>query len=187
MVPARATNSALFAPDAPRLLSTMHNIQLQLSSEPEPDEYAEKTLLDAFANLADLVGVDNFRPYIQDAFPRLVEAARKQPEINITPADQVEEEFEDDLDTVGVDGDVVAVRSSELETKAQAIESLVVLVQAISSALPFEALQGILEFSVPLLKVSLQLTMGRGGRLTDELRWTGSSTSRCTLGLLVQL
>lgn len=145
---AAAVNSSVFAPDANRLLSALHNLQSTIA---EDDDETERYLLGAYAQLAEVVGPEAFAPYVEDVFPRLIEEAQKKPDMTIGGGE--EEEDDDEWETIEMNGDVVAIRTTALEEKAEAVQNLVILVQAIGEALPVETLQGVLQVAVPLLKV----------------------------------
>lgn len=145
-----AVDSAIFAPDALRLLQIMHNIQLTVDPE---DTLMQQYLLRAFSQLADTVGPELFGPFISDALPRLIELAEREVDLRLTDGDAgdvVDEEDEWEHAETG-DGKMVQVRTDELQDKEEAVSNLVVLVQAISSALSTEQLFAILKVAQPLL------------------------------------
>ncbi|KAL8277567.1 hypothetical protein RQP46_009999 [Phenoliferia psychrophenolica] len=147
---AAAVDSSVAAPDAARLLQALHNIRLSLNTE--EDTTTMGYLLGGFARLAETVGAEIFAPYVEDCFTQLMEAAQKKPDMTISAGGDEEEEEDDEWETVSVDGDVVAIRTSALEEKADACHQLVILVQAISSILPPNALKAVLQVAEPLLK-----------------------------------
>ena len=150
LIEADAVDSSVFAPDATRLLTALHKIQSTLNGE-EEDATTERYLLRAYAQLAAVVGPDAFAPYIQDALPRLVQVAQRKPEVTLGGE---EEEEDEDWETVQLDnGDRMAIKTSALQDKSEAVQNLVILTQAIGTALSVEALREIMQVAVPLLKV----------------------------------
>ncbi|ORY82352.1 armadillo-type protein [Leucosporidium creatinivorum] len=141
-----AVDSSLFAPDAPRLLTIMHQIHVTIR---EDDEIIRPYLLTAFSLLAVTVGPEAFAPYVEDVFPKLLETAAKKTDAMVGSEDDEEEEG---WETVEVAGQTMAIRTAGLEEKHDAVCNLILLTQAIGSSLPLEALQKILEVAHPLLK-----------------------------------
>lgn len=123
----------------------MHNIQNGIT---EDDDITLRYLLRAYSALAATVGADTFAPYVANVLPHLVAEALKKPEVTVGE-DQDEEEWE----TVDVEGKQVAIRTSALEDKLEAVNNLVILTQALGSSLPVTSLHALLEIAVPLLKV----------------------------------
>ncbi|KAK4700385.1 hypothetical protein P7C70_g5863, partial [Phenoliferia sp. Uapishka_3] len=147
---ASAVDSSISSPDAIRLLNALHQIRLGVNTE--EDSTTMTYLFGAFARLAESVGPEVFKPYVEDCFGQLVMAAQKKTDMTISQGDEDEEEEDEEWETVTVDGDVVAIRTSALEEKADACHQLVILVQAISSILPPAALNEVLQIAHPLLR-----------------------------------
>lgn len=101
-----AVPTATFAPDAPRLLQIMHNISISL---PDDDEVTRPYLLTSLCGLAVTVGAEAFGPYINDAFPKLLEGAAKKPELALAD-DEHELPEDDDWEDMEVGGERAAIR-----------------------------------------------------------------------------
>lgn len=127
----------------------MHVIQVSIT---EDDEITERYLLRAYAQLAEVVGSEAFAPYISDAFPRLMTAAQKKPDMNM--GEDVEEQDDEEWETVEFGGELVAIRTAGMEDKAEAVENLVILTQALGASLGVAALEAVLQIAISLLKVS---------------------------------
>lgn len=134
-------------------MTALHKIQSTLNVDQDPT--TERYLLRAYAQLAAVVGPDAFAPYIQDALPRLVEVAQRVTPLTHGDAEDEEEDEDEEWETVQLEnGDRVAIKTSALQEKSEAVQNLVILVQAIGKALSVDALKQIMQVAVPLLKVS---------------------------------
>lgn len=138
-----------FAPDAPRLLAIMKQMQATLTEE---DEETRRALLGAYASLAQAIGPAHFGPYLVEVLPQMLEAAERQPDI-VMGAVGDEYDDEDEWDKIETDnGGSFAVRAGELQAKAEAVSNLVVLVKAMRENMGVEALVRVLDVAIPLLK-----------------------------------
>lgn len=135
----------------------MHTISISIL---EDDDITERYLLRAYAQLAEVVGPEIFAPYIEDSFPRLVAAASKKPDMNSNPTE--EEEYDEEWETVELNGDVISIRTAGMEDKAEAVENLMILTQALGVSLGIEALQGVLAIALPLLKFYFHVGVREG-------------------------
>lgn len=144
---ADAVDPSLFAVDANRLLSAMHQIQ---SSITEDDDITLRYLLRAYSQLAATVGPETFAPFVQNVLPYLVEGAERKAETLV--GDDVDE-AEDDWETVEIGGKRIAIRISSLEEKVEAVENLVLLVQALGTSLDVTTLEKMIAVAMPLLTV----------------------------------
>ncbi|KAK4047556.1 importin subunit beta-3 [Microbotryomycetes sp. JL201] len=149
---AGSVDSSYFAPDAERLLTTMHRMHETL---PEDDEQTRPFLLNAFSLLGLTVGPEAFAPYLNDVFPHLLKVANRKTEATIGGEEGDEEEG---WETVELDGgELMAIRTAGLEEKADAVGNLVLIVQACREKLPIDALHQVLETGVSLLSFYFDL------------------------------
>ena len=81
----------------------MHQIHVTVD---EDDEVIRPYLLTAFSLLALTVGPEAFAPYVEDVFPKLLEAASKKTDASVGG----EEDEEEGWETVEVDGQTIAIR-----------------------------------------------------------------------------
>lgn len=146
---ADSVSSTVFAPDAPRLLAAMRKIGGEIDEE---DDITLRYLLRAYSQLAASVGPATFAPYVSEVLPHLVEEAQRKSETLMgDDVDLADDEFE----TVEVEGQGrMAIRTSALEDKLEAVENLVMLVQALSTSLPAETLEALIGVGLDLLTVS---------------------------------
>ncbi|KAM0788088.1 hypothetical protein ACM66B_001257 [Microbotryomycetes sp. NB124-2] len=183
---AGSVDSSYFAPDAERLLTTMHRMHETL---PEDDEETRPFLLNAFSLLGLTVGPEAFAPYLNDVFPHLLKVANRKTEALIG-GDEGDEQ-EEGWETVELDdGQIMAIKTSALEEKADAVGNLVLLVQGCREKLPVEALQQVLETGVQSLSfyfdlrvresaaalVAVSLKALSGTSLPDELKAVALNT-----------
>ncbi|KAF7978256.1 hypothetical protein HWV62_1080 [Athelia sp. TMB] len=139
-----AVGRDVFRPDSNTLVELLMRIQ---NSPVDPgDTLLNHYLISTWAKICQALGPE-FEPYLPVVMPPLVSAASAKADISVYEEDEAKVEEREGWETLELDGQTVGIRTSAIEEKCQAFETLVIYCST---------LQG--RFA-PYLSQSLELTL----------------------------
>ncbi|KAH7883434.1 ARM repeat-containing protein [Phlebopus sp. FC_14] len=174
-----AVGCDVFRPDARALIDSLINIQ---NSPVDPSDTLLPTYLIAtWAKICRALGPE-FEPFLPVVMPPLLTAASAKTDVSVYDADDANFEREG-WETISMDGQIVGIRTSTLEEKCQAFDTLVIYCSTLGArfgpylsqsleltlrALEFYFHEGVREAACRL--VPLLLSCGKhSGTLTPEM------------------
>ncbi|KAF9809312.1 hypothetical protein IEO21_07461 [Rhodonia placenta] len=117
-----AVGRDVFRPDASTFVNLLMNIQ---NGPPDPeDAMLGHYLISTWAKVCQAMGPE-FEPYLPVVMPPLLQAASAKADVSIYDEDEDPEEKEG-WEMVSMDGQMVGIKTSGLEEKCQAFETLVI-------------------------------------------------------------
>ncbi|KAI0077247.1 ARM repeat-containing protein [Panus rudis PR-1116 ss-1] len=117
-----AVGSDVFRPDAAAFIENLMRIQ---NSPVDPDDtMLGHYLIATWAKVCQAMGQE-FEPYLPVVMPPLLQAASAKADVSVYDEDEVAEE-KDGWETISMDGRQVGIKTSTIEEKCQAFETLVI-------------------------------------------------------------
>ncbi|KIM73570.1 hypothetical protein PILCRDRAFT_829051 [Piloderma croceum F 1598] len=139
-----AVGRDVFRPDANTLVELLMRIQ---NSPVDPgDTLLNHYLIATWAKICQAMGPE-FEPYLPVVMPPLVNAASTKADISVYDEDEQNVEEREGWETLQLDGQTVGIRTSAIEEKCQAFETLVIYCSTLQARF------------APYLAQSLELTL----------------------------
>ncbi|TFK45223.1 ARM repeat-containing protein [Heliocybe sulcata] len=118
-----AVGRDVFRPDSTPFIEQLMRIQ---NSPPDPsDTMLPHYLIATWAKVCQALGPE-FEPYLPVVMPALLQAASAKADVSIYDDEDEEREEKDGWETISMDGQQVGIRTSAIEEKCQAFETLVI-------------------------------------------------------------
>ncbi|EKM53787.1 uncharacterized protein PHACADRAFT_260306 [Phanerochaete carnosa HHB-10118-sp] len=144
-----AVGRDVFRPDANTFIERL--IRIQNTPADNSDSLLGHYLIATWAKVCQAMGPE-FEPYLPVVMPPLLQAASAKTDMNVFDDDVVEER--DGWETISVDGKQIGIKTSALEEKCQAFETLVIYCSTLGPRFaPY--LSQTLELALPGLKYML--------------------------------
>ncbi|TFK68992.1 ARM repeat-containing protein [Pluteus cervinus] len=139
-----AVGRDVFRPDATKLVELL--MRIQQSHPDQTDAQLSYYLIATWSKVCQAMGPE-FEPYLPVVMPSLLTTASAKADISVYE----EDEERDGWETVSVDGQVLGIRTSAIEEKCQAFETLVIYCSTLGARFaPY--LAQTLELALPSLK-----------------------------------
>ncbi|KAH8913974.1 ARM repeat-containing protein, partial [Atractiella rhizophila] len=125
---------------------------LQNLHHTEEETETLRIVLTSFGQLAQALGAHNFKPYLPQLLPILLENAAVRPDVSLTAKDEADEtEEEEGWIYLDVQGQQVGVQTTHLEAKSHALDTLKTIGAVVGNGMqPW--LDQLVDICVPLLK-----------------------------------
>ncbi|KAG6825124.1 hypothetical protein H0H92_004620 [Tricholoma furcatifolium] len=142
-----AVGKQTFRPDAPTLVELL--IRIQKSPVDPADTQLGHYLIATWAKVCQAMGQE-FEPYLPVVVPALLQTASAKPDVSVYDEDEEKAEEREGWETVIMEGQTLGIRTSALEEKCQAFETLVIYCSTLGPKFAPYVLQS-LEVTLPAL------------------------------------
>ncbi|KAG6865210.1 hypothetical protein C0991_004411 [Blastosporella zonata] len=175
-----AVGRDMFRPDAATLIELL--IRIQNSPADPSDTQLGHYLIATWAKVCQAMGPE-FEPYLHVVVPALLQTASAKPDVSVYDEDEEKAQDREGWETVVMEGQTLGIRTSAIEEKSQAFETLVIYCSTLGArfapyilptlevtlpALSFHYHDGVREAASVL--TSMLLTAGKASKtLTNQM------------------
>ncbi|KAG6909546.1 hypothetical protein DXG01_016939 [Tephrocybe rancida] len=142
-----AVGRDMFRPDAATLVELL--IHIQKSPVDPADTQLGHYLIATWAKVCQAMGPE-FEPYLHVVVPALLQTASAKPDVSVYDEDEEKAEDREGWETVVMEGQTLGIRTSAIEEKCQAFETLVIYCSTLGAKFAPYVLQS-LEVTLPAL------------------------------------